>query len=150
MTGVRPGRCHTAIKTADQQAGIQIQHDAEIQPVLRSANVGDVRPFGVRGGGGEIPLQMILRSSGWDTGRLPAPASPLGHALQAGHPVAATALAWRSGVPPTSVDCRSRHRARYAVHACASPSGRSLPFAHGLLAQNPAPSSRVPTPDGAG
>jgi hypothetical protein len=48
MTGVRPGRCHTAInhcldnqlaflprthRPADDHAGIQIQHDTEVQPV---------------------------------------------------------------------------------------------------------------------
>lgn len=87
-------------RPAHHEAGIQVQHDAEIQPVLRGADVGDVRhPFGVRGSGREIPLQMILRPRGWGTGRLPAPASPLRHALQAGsahqarHPVAATVLA---------------------------------------------------------
>jgi hypothetical protein len=107
----RAGRCQIAINTAYttkwrscrgliDQPGIQIQHDAEIQPVLGGANVCDVgHPFGIGRDGREVPLQMVLRPGWRDARGLPPPPSPLGHALQAGpahqprHTMTATPLA---------------------------------------------------------
>ena len=91
MTGFRSGRCHTAVNTAlnhevtvlawthrpaDDHTGIQIQHDAEIQPMLGRANVGDVGdPFGAESGSREVALQMVLRPGRRETRGLPPPGS---------------------------------------------------------------------------
>lgn len=51
------------VVTALDVAQIQIQHDAEIEPVLGRANVRDVGyPFRAGFRGGEVPVQMVLRA----------------------------------------------------------------------------------------
>ena len=102
-------------RPAHDQARIQIQHDAQVQPVFGSPNVGDVGdPFGIGRRGAEVPVEMILGSVGPDPGALHPPLPPWRHALeprsahQARHPVAATPLA---GVAQVLPDARTAHDA---------------------------------------
>ena len=69
-------------RPAHDEAGIQVQQNAEAQPVLVRANIYDVRhTFGI--GGGEVLLKMDLCQGWLGPGSVPPPAPPLRHSLLA-------------------------------------------------------------------
>jgi hypothetical protein len=86
-------------RPAHHETRVQIQYDAQVQPVFGGANVGDVGdPFGIGRRRTEVALQVIAGPLRTDPCWLLSPPPPLRHALeprlthQPRHPVAATPL----------------------------------------------------------
>lgn len=152
MTGVRLGRCHTAINTAwtiSWRSCCGLIDQPTTRPEYKSSTMqrynqcSAVRMYVLS------VTHLVLRAVAVKSRSIrfcvPAGGTPEGFRRQrrrcgipckpsSGRPDGGHSAPRRSRVPPTSVDSSAHHRAGCVGHACASPTGHSPSCAHSAAA----------------